>query len=61
MIHCHLCQETLEVGDAMIPERIHGSPHSWYFCPGCHAKWVEEREKTERRLQNVRRLAGYTH
>ena len=38
-----------------------GGYHWWFFHPGCFSTWSEELLKQETRLNNVRRMAGFTH
>jgi len=58
---CHLCQESIESGEACIPERLNNSAYHWFFHPECYAKVQEERRETEQRAENVRRMAGFVH
>lgn len=58
---CHKCNEMIEVGEAVIPERLNGSDHYWFFHPNCYAKRLQEQQDAERRLQHVREMAGQVH
>lgn len=61
---CHYgkCNEKIEVGEAQVQVPTAGnSYHYLFFHPGCFTEWNEQQQKQETRLNNVRRLAGYTH
>lgn len=58
---CHGCNEDIEQGEAVIPERVNGSDHYWFFHPGCHAKRKDEQERAEQRLRNVVSMARIVH
>lgn len=61
MVICHKCSEAIAVGAAMTQVPTPGGYNWWYFHPECFAGWSEELLKQETRLNNVRRMAGYTH
>lgn len=58
---CHKCQEHFAVGEAVIPERLNGSDHYWFFHPGCYADRKAEQEKADRRLQHIINMARTVH
>ncbi len=58
---CHKCNENIETGEPMVHEPINGSGHNWFFHPGCYAAYKDERFQSEQRIENVRRMAGFTH
>lgn len=57
---CHKCKESIENGEACIPERINGSTHFNFFHPGCHSTWKGEHDE-EARLRAAADSARTVH
>lgn len=61
MLHCHRCAEDIPEGEAVIPQAINGSQNFWFYHPSCWTKCKDEKKALDQRIENVRRMAGFTH
>ena len=44
---CHHCKESIEGGEACIPEMVEGSTHYHFFHANCYVAWKEEDNESE--------------